>query len=126
MVLTTLRESQHRAGESLVRVPTVSLYVLPRGRHFRGSHRIMAGAGSSPGASEWLPSQRPPGDARGGRRALGAACRGIDCFVRFAIGVRASPPGRGVGSSVPCSLGVLLEKNPLEDFLNCESHEFAI
>ena len=60
-----------------------------------------AEAGPSPGASEWLPSPsslvlgpanlRPPGDARGGRRALGAACRGIDCFVRFAIGVRASP-----------------------------------
>jgi len=75
-----------------------------------------AGAGPSPGAFEWLPSPsslvlgpanlRPPADARGGRRALGAACRGTDCCVRCAIGVWASPPGRGVGSSPgACSLG---------------------
>ena len=68
-------------------------------RNFLAEAAASAGAGPSPGASEWLPSQRPPGDARGGRRALGAACRGTDGCVRCAIGVRASPPGRGVGSS---------------------------
>jgi hypothetical protein len=33
------------------------------------------------------------------RSRLGAACRGTDSCVRCAIGVRAPPPGRGVGSS---------------------------
>jgi len=128
MVLTTLRESQHRAGESLVRVPTVSLYVLPRGRHFRGSHRIMSGTswrrqlrqlgrvhlrGHLSGCHLNGPRVTP---AEAGARS-GLPVEELIVLSDSLSGSGLPPPGRGVGSSVPCSLGVLLEKNPLQKIL---------